>query len=1058
MDYYVATDGNDGAAGNLAAPFATIQHAASVMVAGDTCYVRGGKYRESVSITGLSGTSNSPVTFAAFPGEAPMLCGTMAVTSGWSLHGGNIWRTTLTNDTFQLFVDDRMMTAARWPNIDPDKDWDDPDESSGYDPTPGSYWDMDGTQGRLADASVWGEFHNDESIHSLAALGKSVEGAMIIGYRCMVSGNDVFTEQITSHTAGASNFTHTTVNFPADATASQPVSGARYYIEADLDLLDSPGEWFYDGDDQTLYVWMDDSGSPVGRNLEARIEEHAVLQLNDCAFLQFKGLTLFAGAFDLNGTSDSSFEDCRFLYSSYGRRMLKVLQPGAGYNPQNIFAAPYNQTGEATPANLAWRNCEFAGYEGVGLYLRSNGGHVVENCYFHNGQVVQTLFGAVSDKKGSGTTVRRCTFHTLGLNNATKSGVSDEIIEYCHSYNFMFQGDFSVHQVPQGSQMSSIVHHCWAIDAKGRNGVRFDGDPAGIRGQVHHVVCRDTDRGFRLKGDQHKIHNLTALGSVSTDLNIAFDKFYGYDPTNSLEFEDRVMGRRGSEPYHGNENSVARNLATDIMTPWPLPILDTNNATKIWHGNVEGSTLWEQLRDPANLDFRPRTNSPLVNAGDIVVGITDDFSGTAPDIGAYESDSAHYWIPGCRFEQATTPVPPNGSITVRGDADLMWLEGLDSVSHDVYFGTNSGALAFMGNQTNNIFNPGPLTIGTLYYWRIDTVTDSGIIAGDEWSFTPALYAGGEGTATVTNPPVADTYVENISPTANYGTNTDLALRTPEGGTNSLDLVRHGYLKFSVDVPGRIIDATLRLHANNVASGGVFVHGVNNVDWEETLLTWTNRPPMEPASLAYETPNAGYADFDVSGWITNNSTYALGLIRGPKDSNRSLQSREDPSFPPQLVLSHAINNPPSFNSTTIGASAATVGQPYADSLAADASDPDGDPLTFSKVAGPEWLEVAGDGTLSGIPGSSDEGVGNWTVRVEDPYGGADEAFLDIAVNIAAQPVVSIVLSNGQAMITWEPGLGTLESADDLLGPWSAVTSAQPHAEPIGSGARYYRIGP
>ena len=67
-------------------------------------------------------------------------------------------------------------------------------------------------------------------------------------------------------------------------------------------------------------------------------------------------------------------------------------------------------------------------------------------------------------------------------------------------------------------------------------------------------------------------------------------------------------------------------------------------------------------------------------------------------------------------------------------------------------------------------------------------------------------------------------------------------------------------------------------------------------------------------------------------------------------------------------------------------------------------------------------------------------------------------LDITVNAVLQPVVSIVLSNDQAVLTWEPWTGTLQSSGDLLGPWSAVTTNQPHVEAVGPGARYYRIAP
>jgi len=53
-EYYVATTGSDANAGTLAEPFATIQHAADVMEPGDTCYIRGGVYRETVDLSGVA--------------------------------------------------------------------------------------------------------------------------------------------------------------------------------------------------------------------------------------------------------------------------------------------------------------------------------------------------------------------------------------------------------------------------------------------------------------------------------------------------------------------------------------------------------------------------------------------------------------------------------------------------------------------------------------------------------------------------------------------------------------------------------------------------------------------------------------------------------------------------------------------------------------------------------------------------------------------------------------------------------------------------------------------
>jgi len=49
--YYVATDGNNGAAGTIGAPWATFQYAVNTVVAGDTVYFRGGTYALDDKVT-----------------------------------------------------------------------------------------------------------------------------------------------------------------------------------------------------------------------------------------------------------------------------------------------------------------------------------------------------------------------------------------------------------------------------------------------------------------------------------------------------------------------------------------------------------------------------------------------------------------------------------------------------------------------------------------------------------------------------------------------------------------------------------------------------------------------------------------------------------------------------------------------------------------------------------------------------------------------------------------------------------------------------------------------
>ena len=84
--YYVAPNGSDTAAGTQAAPWASIAHAQSVAVAGDTVYFRAGTYRysranstcasqtarvDAITLS-KSGSSGNPIRYWAYPGEKPV--------------------------------------------------------------------------------------------------------------------------------------------------------------------------------------------------------------------------------------------------------------------------------------------------------------------------------------------------------------------------------------------------------------------------------------------------------------------------------------------------------------------------------------------------------------------------------------------------------------------------------------------------------------------------------------------------------------------------------------------------------------------------------------------------------------------------------------------------------------------------------------------------------------------------------------------------------------------------------------------------------------------------
>jgi hypothetical protein len=83
--YYVATSGSDSNPGTQAAPWRTIQHAATSVKAGDTVNIRAGVYNEAVTPSVSGSAAAGSVTFQSYPGEIATIDGTgLKVVNGQS--------------------------------------------------------------------------------------------------------------------------------------------------------------------------------------------------------------------------------------------------------------------------------------------------------------------------------------------------------------------------------------------------------------------------------------------------------------------------------------------------------------------------------------------------------------------------------------------------------------------------------------------------------------------------------------------------------------------------------------------------------------------------------------------------------------------------------------------------------------------------------------------------------------------------------------------------------------------------------------------------------------
>ncbi|NLF95068.1 MAG: DUF1565 domain-containing protein [Oligosphaeraceae bacterium] len=94
-EYFVASSGSDDSPGSREAPFRTIGKAAALVQAGDVVTVRGGTYREQITIRS-SGTAEAPIVFRGAPGETAVLTAGFPFPEAWKKTAGyrSVWENT----------------------------------------------------------------------------------------------------------------------------------------------------------------------------------------------------------------------------------------------------------------------------------------------------------------------------------------------------------------------------------------------------------------------------------------------------------------------------------------------------------------------------------------------------------------------------------------------------------------------------------------------------------------------------------------------------------------------------------------------------------------------------------------------------------------------------------------------------------------------------------------------------------------------------------------------------------------------------------------------------
>ena len=712
-EYYVSVnDGSDDNPGTFEKPWKQVNTALQFLQPGDKCIIRGGTYNESVVISGLVGKVDEPIVFQSYPGERVVFDGTASIKGDWEIHTNEIYSLKIGFDIWQLFVDGEMLINARWPNAF----WYD---KSIFDYTKWGFSSNNSTYNLMESTGVM----IDNGTQNLANSGINATGAIAI---LNIGQWLTWAGIVTNHTIGNASFTYILPDKP-QAVHFVP-HNCRYFLEDKLEFLDAPLEWYFDPIEKRVYLWLNHTTEdPNKHDIRGKVSKFAFTINNGSSHITLSGLNFFATTVYIRGASrdkdvhNIKLESCYFSYPSYSQRAL-----GSTAVP-DATTLYYNGDLIENAGNFTVFNCTFEYADGQTMNYRGADGLFENNIWRYN-DFTCVGDGALFQSRGVRDRFIRNIVHSNGPSVGFSPGAgnlpdrelglpigSDVRLNLFYDLKYL-QNDGAHIQTGISSQNGTVLEYNWCYDTE-KWGLRFDRinkDNAtwGYNGTMRYNVVWTTS-GIRLKGDDHQCYN-----------NLAFD--------NENYFDLCLFGYPGDGVKGENSHTVTKGnvLQNGACSSTKIPQCQYDVPGQ-YDDNVKGDVR-NLLRDPDNLDFRPRPDSDLVLKG----------------VGPYGKESMDhggvYWIPGRQNIGSSMPIPPDGTNTAKCDAHLMWLSGYNADKHDVYFGlseasvesatTSSPEYKAAMNSPANIFDPGSLKPAVMYYWRVDSIRESATTKGPVWSF------------------------------------------------------------------------------------------------------------------------------------------------------------------------------------------------------------------------------------------------------------------------------------------------------------------------------------
>lgn len=575
--WYVATNGNDGGSGSLANPFRTIQQAANLAMPGDTVYIRGGVYRETVT-SAHSGLPGKPITYEPYNNESVTIDGANLV-SGWSGYRNSIYSAPQTPDlgegNNEIFVDGAMVSEARWPN-----------------------------QGADASRPTW--FTASSVKVNVAATGLSTvtiyqpwltqpAGAWV-GATLHIAAGQEWVDQTAKVIASGNGYV--TATYQQETTYQVPRVGNRFYLSGAFVALDSPGEWYRDPQSGRLYLRTPGSDNPVKHTVEAKARLYG-FELGSLANITIHNIHLFGCTIDTNSESHGillDHLDAEYVSQSIGITADTLDPWNAQYHP-HTSGIILNGTGNILQySTIAWSS-------GDGVFLGGSG-NTVQDCVIHDVDYEAGDEAAVT-MLGSNEKVLYNTIYNAGRSGIVARFTTDSQILHnvIHDVGLQTTDLGAIYTWGTDGQGTEIGHNiCYNIRTGGYGGVGVYLDNGSSNYIVDHNVVWNADAG--LKVNPPATYNLI-LNNTVQDVTWGVESSGSQDMTGTRYVNNIV----GGQIMAGSGAEWDNNLISD------------------------GAGLFVNA---GSHNYQLRHGSAAINAGQAASPYTSGYAGAAPDLGAYE--------------------------------------------------------------------------------------------------------------------------------------------------------------------------------------------------------------------------------------------------------------------------------------------------------------------------------------------------------------------------------------------------------------------------------------